>query len=179
MHRCSICKTLIQISHLNTVCPHCDSAYHRECWKQLGGCATYGCSAAAIPEQVTLPVSVRGGWGDEKMCPQCGESIPSSLLVCRCKARFPWADPMTRQEYETWVREEDRGSQARKGIVMLFILSLFGLPAPLTGTIAGIYAYRTRRVLAGGAGVYLALGYGAATIAVVYSLIFLLLYLGK
>jgi hypothetical protein len=134
--------------------------------------------AAATPEELTLPISVRGGWGDEKMCPKCGENIPASLLFCHCGARFPWADPMTNQEYETWAQEAVRSSRARKGIVVLFILSIFGLISPVTGTVAGIYAYRSRKILAGEAGSYLALGYGAATIGVVYSLIFLLLYLG-
>ena len=179
MQRCSICKTLIQPSHVTTGCPYCHSAYHRECWQQLGGCATYGCSAAPVPEVVPLPTSVKGGWGDEKTCPQCGDNLPSSLLVCRCGAHFPWADPMTTQEYETWVQEQERGALARKGMVVLFFVSLFGVFAPLTGAIAGIYAYRSRKILAGDAGSYLALGYGTAAIGFFYSLIFLLLYLGK
>jgi uncharacterized membrane protein len=86
---------------------------------------------------------------------------------------------MTLQEYETWMQAEERSSLARKGLVALFLISLIGFVAPLTGPIAGIYAYRSRKILTGGAGSYLALGYGAATIGVVYFLIFLLLYLGK
>src|SRR5215213_6342136 len=177
MRRCSICKTLIQPSHVTTGCPYCYSAYHRECWQQLGGCATYGCSAAPAPEELPLPSSVRGGWGDEKMCPQCEDNIPSSLLVCSCGARFPWADPMTRQEYEDWLKEKQQSSLARKGMVALFLISLSGLFAPLAGAIAGIYAYRSRKVLAGEAGSYLVLGYGTAAIGFFYSLTFLLLYL--
>jgi hypothetical protein len=176
MKRCSICKTLIGDSDVTFVCAECNSPYHKVCWEQLGGCATYGCKVAAIPEKPPPPEPDRRGWGDEKTCPQCEEKIPSSLIVCHCGARFPWADPMTPDEYRDWLKEDGQRVRIRKQLVFLFLISLLGLPAPVTGTIAGIQAYRFRKVLVGEVGTYLALGYGACVIGVVYSLIFVLLY---
>jgi hypothetical protein len=176
VNRCSICKILIPSSDVPSVCAECNSAYHQVCWEQLGGCATYGCTAAAIPEKPSLPTSVARGWGDEKTCPQCGDKIPSSLIRCLCGAYFPWADPMTAEEYQTWLSEDKGRTRMCKQMVILFLLTILGLPAPITGGFAGIQAYRYRTLLVGEVGTYLALGYGAGVIGMVYSLIFVLLY---
>jgi len=146
------------------------------CWEDVGGCATYGCKAAPIPQTPNFDHLTSSGWGDEKVCPQCETSIPSSLLVCRCGARFPWADPMNADEYQRWVSDDAKRTQLRRQLVIFFILSLFAYPAPICGAIAGIQSYRFRHLLVGEVGTYLALGYGACVIGIVYSLIFILLY---
>ncbi|HEY6188597.1 MAG TPA: hypothetical protein VIW80_13150 [Pyrinomonadaceae bacterium] len=81
-------------------------------------------------------------------------------------------------EYQEWQREETNRSRNRKQFVILFIFSLFGVTAPIVGTLAGIQAYRQRKKMAGESGAFLALGYGAAAIGIIYTLIFLLVYLG-
>src|ERR1043165_1214625 len=43
--RCSICNTQITDLDLFFTCTICDSPYHEICWKEMGGCATYGCKA--------------------------------------------------------------------------------------------------------------------------------------
>ena len=144
----------------------------------MGGCATYGCKAAAVAEKPPPPPSSARGWGDEKTCPECSSKIPSSVLACTCGAKFPWADPMTKDEYREWKTEDELRKSRRTELIVLFVITIFGLPAPLTGTIAGIQAYRSRTLLVGEVGTYLALGYGAATIGVVYTLVFLLLLIG-
>jgi RING finger family protein len=176
--RCSICNTQISDFDLFFTCTECDSPYHEICWKEMGGCATYGCKAAAVAEKPPLPASVSRGWGDEKICPACSNRIPSSGLGCACGARFPWSDPMTKEDYESWLREDRQQKSRRTQLVVLFIVTILGLPAPLTGTIAGIQAYRSRTLLVGEVGTYLALGYGAAVIGMVYALVFLLLAIG-
>jgi Protein of unknown function (DUF2752)/Prokaryotic RING finger family 1 len=40
---CPICQTAIGPSEGVLVCPACDQVHHRECWDDVGGCATYGC----------------------------------------------------------------------------------------------------------------------------------------
>ena len=85
---------------------------------------------------------------------------------------------MTKEEYKEWVAEDQLRKQRRTELVILFIITIFGLPAPLSGAIAGIQAYRSRTLLVGEVGTYLALGYGAAVIGVVYTLVFLLLLIG-
>jgi hypothetical protein len=100
------------------------------------------------------------------------------VLSCPCGARFPWADPMTREEYVEWQSAEEARRRTRKQLVALFIVSLIGVTAPLAGAVAGIQSYRYRRELAGENGPYLALGIGTAVIGLAYSLIILLLYAG-
>ena len=85
---------------------------------------------------------------------------------------------MTKDEYKEWVDEDKVRNQRRTELVVLFVLTIFGLLAPFTGTVAGIQAYRSRTILVGEVGTYLALGYGAAVIGAVYTIVFLLLLIG-
>jgi len=39
--RCSICNTQISDFDIFFTCTVCDSLYHKICWKEMGGCATY------------------------------------------------------------------------------------------------------------------------------------------
>ena len=85
---------------------------------------------------------------------------------------------MTKDEYREWVAEDELRKQRRIELIVLFVITIFGLLAPITGAIAGVQAYRSRTLLVGEVGTYLALGYGAAVIGVVYTLVFLLLLIG-
>jgi hypothetical protein len=178
MDRCSICHTLIKTGDEDTSCPECQQRYHRGCWQEIGGCATYGCRTAAVAQKPPPPTRRGSGWGDEKTCPACKAQIPSSLLACRCRARFPWADPITPEEYQEWLREEQRLSTLRKLFVALFLTSLVGYTAPLCGGIAGVLAFFQRKRLAGANGAYLALGCGTAAIGATYGILVGLLALG-
>jgi hypothetical protein len=179
MARCSICHTLIQEADARADCPECQQEYHQSCWTELGGCGTYGCKKAAVAEKPPPPVLVGSGWGDTKECPSCGQNIGSSLLVCRCSATFPYADPMTRAEYVVWCQKEQSIKSSKTTLLMMFIVSLFGITAPVTGPIAGFYAWYSREKLAGQNGTYLAIGYGSAGLGVVYGVILALLAVGK
>src|SRR5262245_60205241 len=107
MARCTICYTMIDRPEDQTQCPDCRSDYHQTCWTEVGGCGTYGCARAAKAQKPPPPALVGAGWGDSKICPACARPIGSSLLVCACGARFPWADPMTDVEYRGWLADED------------------------------------------------------------------------
>jgi len=176
--RCSICHTLIQSNDPRTACPTCTQEYHETCWQELGGCGTYGCTQ--VPASAKPPVSARPGqgWGDIKTCPSCSSEIASSLLICRCGVRFPYADPMTQQEFQSWVSEGNKVKFAKRLIVVLFIITLIGLVAPLTGIIAGLFAYTQRERLAGANGTFLAIGFGSAAIGATYGLVMLFLAVG-
>jgi hypothetical protein len=178
MARCAICYTILAEAEPATACPECQQDYHKSCWDEIGGCGSYGCKHAAVAQPPPLPVLVGAGWGDTKPCPGCGEDIGSSLLVCRCGARFPWADPMTAAEYRESVLQQQAISSARGLLIFLFLLSLVGLTAPIAGPIAGIYAWRRRTKLAGTGGTYLAMGYGSAAIGAIYTLLIVLTALG-
>jgi len=141
----------------------------------VGGCATYGCSEAAQAEKPPVAQFVGGGWGDDKQCPACFARIPSSLLVCRCGARFPYADPMSIEAFQGWSDKERRRARTRKQLVLLFVFSLFGFTAPVLGAIAGFRAHKLRDELVGESGAYLALGYGTAALGACWAVIGLLL----
>ncbi len=176
--RCAICYTKIAEGEADTQCDSCTQVYHQRCWEDIGGCGTYGCEHAAVAEKPTPPTSVSLGWGDSKQCPRCDDEIAASLLLCTCGARFPYADPMTESEYRGWLAEQSAIAKAKRWLTVLFVISLAGVVAPLSGTIAGVYAYLKRRLLEGENGTYLAIGYGSATIGGVYALVGLLLALG-
>jgi hypothetical protein len=178
MARCSICYTVLREGEPVTGCPACKQDYHKSCWDEIGGCGTYGCQHAAVAQKPPPPVLVGAGWGDTKPCPWCAEQIHSSLLVCRCGARFPWADPMTVHEYLVWKEEQLEIAGARKLLTLLFILSMAVVVAPLTGTIAGLYAFGKRKQLAGAHGTYLAMGYGSAALGALFSILILVVALG-
>lgn len=178
MARCSICQTLIAEHDEIAQCTECEGVYHRSCWNELGGCATYGCSLAPAAQK-TAPTSGHGrGWGDTKACPVCHQEINASLLVCRCGARFPYADPMTPLAYEAYVTDLKDRKKARNILLMLFFLTLLGFAGPLTGPMAGLYAYSKRTLLTGPAGSYTALAIGTTVLGSSYGLIFVLLALG-
>jgi hypothetical protein len=178
MSRCSICYTVIKQGDPATACPECQQDYHKTCWDEIGGCGTYGCKQAAVAQKPPVPVLVGAGWGDTKPCPSCGMQISSSLLVCSCRARFPWADPMTQAEYAAWVGKEQANATSRKVLIFLFILSLVGFTAPVVGPIAGLYAFFKRKAMLGSGGTYLAMGYGSAALGAIYTVLIVLVALG-
>jgi hypothetical protein len=178
MARCAICYTLIAQAEVATACPECQQDYHKSCWDEIGGCGSYGCKQAAVAQPPPLPVLVGQGWGDTKPCPSCGDNISSSLLVCRCGAKFPWADPMTPADYRSWILQQQQIKFARGFLIFLFVLSLVGLTAPVTGPIAGIYAWVKRKKLIGTGGTYLAMGYGSAAIGAIYVILIVVTALG-
>ena len=178
MARCTICHTLIKTGNETARCSECDNVYHQSCWDEMGGCATYGCSEAPVAEK-TAPTSGHGrGWGDTKACPVCNREINSSLLMCFCGARFPYADPMTHEAYSEYLEDLAARKRARNLLLMLFFFTGAGFPGPITGPLAGIYAYQKRGLLTGQAGSYVALGIGTALLGACYAAIFALLALG-
>jgi hypothetical protein len=159
-------------------CPSCRQTYHASCWTDLGGCATYGCEKAAVAEKPPPPRVVGAGWGDVKTCPKCRKEIASSLLLCGCGAQFPSADPMSPQDYIRWIEDRARQKGARRTILILFILALTGFLAPFCGAGAGIVAYARRQMLAGADGTYLAMGYGAAALGLLYTILIIAVAVG-
>jgi hypothetical protein len=178
MTRCSICYTVIAEAEPVTTCPECQQGYHTSCWTEIGGCGSYGCTKAAVAEKPPPQVRVGAGWGDSKACPKCSLDIAASLLRCACGAEFPWADPMTRDDYARWIAEQEAIARSRHLLIALFIASLVGPLAAIAGPAAGIYARLRRKRLSGTGGTYLAMGYGSAAIGALYLVLFGLTGLG-
>jgi hypothetical protein len=178
MARCSICYTVLREGEPVTGCPDCRQDYHKTCWDEIGGCGTYGCQRAAVAEKPPPPVLVGAGWGDTKPCPNCNQQINSSLLVCRCGAKFPWADPMTSADYMSWKDEQDAVAGYRRLLIWMFVLSMTVFASPVTGTIGGLFAYAKRKQLAGANGTYLAMGYGGAALGALFTTLIVIASLG-
>ena len=178
MIRCSICHTKVADTDSKEDCPDCQQSYHAGCWIELGGCATYGCTRTPVAEKPAPIMGAGGGWGDSKSCPNCSASIGASRLVCSCGAKFPYADPITSEEYHAWSSEQVSIKASKRVILGLFIGSIIGVTAPICGLLAGIFGYRKREQLAGEHGTYLALASGSAALGVVYSAAIAMIALG-
>ena len=177
MTRCGTCHARIAEGEEPKACPACRQEYHAACWAELGGCGTYGCEHAVQGEKPAVGPS-HGGWGDSKTCPSCNGVLHPSAMECRCGAKFPRIEAMTRAEYTAWTQARSRIRTVRRSLVAFFVISLFGIPAPVIGIAAGILAFVNRKDLAGEDGTYLALGYGAAALGVTHALAFALIAAG-
>ncbi len=170
---CVVCRTPIAHGDDACTCSECQSAYHRECWDEIGGCATYGCELMPkSPKPEDEAGEHQAGWGDEKACPRCRKSIRSVALKCRfCKARFPSPVPMTSAEYGAWKISSERVSQAKTTAVVLFAFSVLGFLAPILIVVAGIWVWRSRKILRKTGGPHEVLAYGSVILSVFYSII--------
>src|SRR5262249_11929714 len=80
---CPICQTARAEGEASVRCPACEQVHHRECWAEVGGCSTYGCSQAPAPgKEAPSPFGPQSAWGDTKRCPACGEEIRAVALRC-------------------------------------------------------------------------------------------------
>src|SRR6516162_9096544 len=70
---CPICQSEIGPADAALACPRCDQVHHRECWNEVGGCATYGCENAPATDKAATTATPPTAWGDTKKCPACGE----------------------------------------------------------------------------------------------------------
>ena len=82
---CPVCCSPILPEEEKLVCPDCQMAYHKECWNDNNGCATYGCRSAGCLNPPPLKVDVNGAdsSGSEKLfCPHCGVSLTAGTAFC-------------------------------------------------------------------------------------------------
>ena len=88
-NNCPVCCTTIEQGDDVVVCPDCSMQYHKDCWNDNNGCATYGCKSAGClnPPPMTVDVSmdtphINPQGGSSIRCPHCNTSLEQGSPFC-------------------------------------------------------------------------------------------------
>jgi hypothetical protein len=172
---CQICQMTTDGREATHTCPGCQQVYHQECWDEIGGCGTYGCSAAPAADKseqsVQAPLTA---WGDTKQCPACRETIKSIALRCRyCGTDFSTVDPLSLTDLHQQARIQDENEAFKKVIVGLFVVALIGGLAPLVLLVGLIYLLPRRKQLARCGPLFVIMGYTSLFLSGLYCVLIL------
>ena len=152
---CSICGSGITNGESIVLCPECNLPYHHDCWREMGGCGSYGCAAAPDIKKADYAPSDTyvEGWTSEKRCPECGSMIMSNAVICRvCKAEFPTDKPMTKEEWQNRTYDGKELEGVRIKIIFqsffsfLGCFAIFSFPINLFAMFTDNWVYKVKRL---------------------------------
>jgi hypothetical protein len=145
--RCAICRDDVAGDQPLKRCEACAGAFHLECWKDNGGCATTGCSNAPKKDDAQIEAGLQETyWGaTTKACPACAETINVNERVCpKCNEHFATDRPMSFEEYKAGFARPQVPSDLEQGALIMFISGIVGVTAPVSLLLGGLW-YRAHK----------------------------------
>ena len=151
---CPVCCTEIQPDDEKIVCPDCKMTYHKDCWNDNNGCATYGCHSAGCLNPPPFKVNVTVGNDSAThtaystptpgaICPKCHTQLAAGTTFCwSCGNEFGMATAIAPDAplAGAWTRWTARMLDLilESAVIGIIIATVWGIPDNISEGILNI-----------------------------------------